>query len=87
MPYQEVVGTNSVDRYDVLVPHFGVALTWEQWEVLAEKLKAAETDFIIEPYIRLKVQVGEQATILFLNPCGNSLKFKAFEDMGQLFAK
>jgi len=31
--------------------------------------------------------VGEQATMFFLDPCGNALEFKAFKDIGQLFAK
>lgn len=84
---QSHAGTNSVDGHDVPVPHFGVVLTWQQWEDLAERLKAAKTDFIIEPYIRFKGQVGEQATMFFLDPCGNALEFKAFKDMGQLFAK
>ncbi len=32
-------------------------------------------------------QVGEQATMFLLDPCGNALEFKAFKDMSQLFAK
>ena len=32
-------------------------------------------------------QVGEQATMFFLDPAGNALEFKAFADIGQLFAK
>jgi len=84
---QNHAGTNSVDGHDVPIPHFGVILTWEQWEVLAARLKEAETNFIIEPYIRFKGQAGEQATMFFLDPCGNALEFKAFKDMNQLFAK
>ncbi|MEL0612101.1 VOC family protein [Marinomonas arenicola] len=86
-PTQESASTNSVDGHDVPVPHFGVVLTWEQWEDLAKRLQAQGTHFIIEPYIRFKGQVGEQATMFFLDPCGNALEFKAFKDMGQLFAK
>jgi len=44
-------------------------------------------DFVIEPYIRFKGEPGEQATMFFLDPAGNALEFKAFKDMGQLFAK
>jgi extradiol dioxygenase family protein len=78
---------NPVDGHDVPVPHFGVVLTMEQWHDLAERLKAAGTRFIIEPYIRFAGQVGEQATMFFLDPAGNALEFKAFQDLGQLFAK
>jgi len=69
------------------VPHFGVVLTMERWEALAERLRAAGTQFVIEPYIRFKGEVGEQATMFFLDPAGNALEFKAFADLGQLFAK
>lgn len=78
---------NPVDGHDVPVPHFGVVLEWEQWETLAENLKAAGTRFVIEPYVRFQGEVGEQATMFFLDPSGNALEFKAFKDMGQLFAK
>ncbi len=42
--------------------------------------------FGIEPYVRFKGQVGEQATMFFQDPSGNALEFKAFRDPGQLFA-
>ena len=78
---------NAVDGHAVPVPHYGVVLSWEEWESLAERLKDHETEFVIEPYIRFKGQVGEQATMFFLDPCGNALEFKAFKDISQLFAK
>jgi extradiol dioxygenase family protein len=34
-----------------------------------------------------KGEVGEQATMFFLDPCGNALEFKAFKDISRLFAK
>jgi uncharacterized protein len=78
---------NPVDGHDVPVPHFGVVLTMQDWEALAERLKAAQVSFVIEPYIRFKGEVGEQATMFFLDPSGNALEFKAFADMSQIFAK
>ena len=77
---------NAVDGHDVPVPHFGVVLTMETWETLAERLRAAKVDFVIEPHIRFKGEVGEQATMFFLDPAGNALEFKAFADPSQLFA-
>ena len=59
----------------------------EQWDVLADRLRSAGVAFVIEPYIRFKGEVGEQATMFFLDPAGNALEFKAFADMGQIFAK
>lgn len=78
--------TKPVDGHDVPVPHFGVVLGWEDWTELAERLKAAKTEFVIEPYIRFEGEVGEQATMFFLDPEGNALEFKAFKDLTQLFA-
>lgn len=78
---------NPVDGHDVPVPHFGVVLEWEVWQVLADRLREKGIQFVIEPYIRFKGQVGEQATMFFYDPAGNALEFKAFKDMGQLFAK
>jgi extradiol dioxygenase family protein len=78
---------NPVDGHDVPVPHFGVVLAMEDWEALAERVRKAGVAFVIEPYIRFKGEVGEQATMFFLDPAGNALEFKAFADIGQLFAK
>ncbi|MNT89249.1 hypothetical protein D3C72_2299500 [compost metagenome] len=58
-----------------------------QWQDMADKLTAAGTRFVIEPYIRFKGEVGEQATMFFLDPSGNALEFKAFKNMESLFAK
>jgi extradiol dioxygenase family protein len=79
--------TNAVDGHDVPVPHFGAVLPIAQWQALADKLTAAGTDFIIKPYIRFKGEVGEQATMFFLDPSGNALEFKSFADLNSLFAK
>lgn len=78
---------NPVDGHDVPIPHFGVVLPMDQWNSLAERMKAAGTKFVIEPCIRFKGEVGEQATMFFLDPSGNALEFKAFADLSQLFAK
>ncbi|MEC8859499.1 MAG: VOC family protein [Pseudomonadota bacterium] len=78
---------NHVDGHGVPVPHFGVVLTLPDWEALAAKLRALDTQFIIEPYVRFKGQPGEQATLFFMDPSGNALEFKAFADIEtQLFA-
>jgi len=79
--------TNPVDGKNVPVPHFGVVLQWDDFFDFAERLSFKEINFIIEPYIRFKGQVGEQATMFFLDPAGNALEFKAFKDIGQLFEK
>ncbi|MDR5783086.1 VOC family protein [Caballeronia sp. LZ065] len=79
--------TSAVDGDAVPVRHFGVVLSIPQWEELADKLRAAQTRFIIEPHVRFKGEVGEQATMFFLDPSGNAVEIKAFANMSSLFAK
>ncbi|MDX1420651.1 MAG: VOC family protein [Rubricoccaceae bacterium] len=77
---------NVVDGHDVPIPHFGVVLRMDDWKALRDRLIEAEVPFVIEPYIRFEGEPGEQATMFFLDPSGNALEFKAFEDLRQLFA-
>ena len=77
---------NPVDGHDVPVPHFGLILTVDEFQTFAERLKAAGTEFVIEPYVRFQGQTGEQWTMFFLDPAGNALEFKAFADDSQVFA-
>ena len=87
-PNQPRIAAHShVDGKEVPVPHFGVILGMAEWEALAQRLRAVDTKFVIEPYVRFKGQVGEQATMFFLDPSGNALEFKAFADLGQIFAR
>jgi extradiol dioxygenase family protein len=79
--------TSEVDGDQVPVRHFGAVLTMAEWERLSKKLIAAGTRFVIEPHVRFKGEPGEQATMFFLDPSGNALEFKAFADIGKLFAK
>ncbi len=79
--------TNPVDGHAVPVPHYGVVLTWPEWEALAERLRAAGVDFVIEPTVRFAGQPGEQATMFLRDPSGNALEFKAMRDESKLFAR
>ncbi|NDF12217.1 MAG: glyoxalase [Proteobacteria bacterium] len=77
---------NAVDGKDVPVRHFGAILEWNTWHTLADKLTKHGMAFVIEPYIRFKGEIGEQATMFFMDPSGNALEFKSFKDMSQIFA-
>ena len=78
---------HDVDGDAVPVRHFGAVLDMDAWQVLAGKLSAAGTRFVIEPHVRFKGQPGEQATMFLFDPSGNALEFKAFADRSKLFAK
>ena len=78
---------NDVDKHAVPVPHFGVVLDMNDWQQLAARLRAANTQFVIEPYIRFAGETGEQATMFLFDPSGNALEFKALADMSKLFEK
>jgi extradiol dioxygenase family protein len=77
---------NEVDGRNVPVPHFGVLLSPRQWRDLAARLRAAGTEFVIEPHTRFEDQPGEQSTMFLLDPSGNALEFKSFADDAQVFA-
>lgn len=77
---------NPVDGHDVPVPHFGLLLEVDDFHELAERLRAADTAFVIEPYLRFAGQPGEQWTMFLLDPSGNALEFKAFADDADVFA-
>ena len=79
--------TCRVDGKDVPLRHFGIVLSWQDWEKLAERIKSANLDFVIEPDIRYTGKPGEQATFFIKDPSGNGLEFKAFKDNSQIFAK
>lgn len=78
--------TNSVDGKSVPVRHWGVILEMDEWQALGDRLTANGIEFVIEPYIRFQGEVGEQATLFFLDPSGNALEFKAFRDDAVIFA-
>lgn len=86
-PRSGEVHRNPVDGHEVPVPHFGVVLDWDDFHALAGRIRDAGIRFEIEPYIRFQGKVGEQATMFFHDGSGNALEFKAFRDIGQLFAK
>ena len=80
------VRTNPVDHDNVPVPHFGLVLGMEEWEALAARLRDKQVEFLIEPKIRFKGEIGEQATMFLLDPSGNALEFKGFRDFANVFA-
>ena len=81
-----VVQRNEVDGDQVPAFHFGVVLGMDQWEELVGRMREHEIDFLIEPRTRFEGEAGEQKIFFVKDPAGNALEFKAFKDLGQLFA-
>ncbi len=78
--------TNPVDGDHVPSRHFGIILDMQDWQRLADKLQAADIEFLISPRVRFAGEIGEQATMFFFDPAGNALEFKSFADPEQIFA-
>ncbi|CTQ48691.1 VOC family protein [Jannaschia donghaensis] len=78
--------TGKVGDHMVPMPHFGVLLQMDAWRVLADRLKAADVDFVIDPVLRFEGEPGEQATMFLLDPFGNPLEFKGMRDLSGAFA-
>ena len=72
---------NGVDGHGVPVPHFGVVLTFDEWDELRQRVEKFVSEFIIAPYTRFAGEPGEQRTMFFTDPSGNALEFKAFADI------
>ncbi|CAJ1935642.1 unnamed protein product [Cylindrotheca closterium] len=85
--YRNIDYFNPVDGDEVPVPHFGIALSVEQFHELAERLKKHGIEFIIAPHLRFVGDAGEQWTMFFKDPSGNNLEFKAMAKPQNLFAK
>ena len=81
------VATNLVDGHAVPASHFGVILHWSDYETFVSRLRQAEVEFVIEPYVRFEGRRGEQSTLFIRDPSNNYLEFKAFRDLDMLFAK
>jgi extradiol dioxygenase family protein len=80
------VAHSCVDEHSVPVPHFGLILDVPAFHELADRLRAAGTEFVVEPYLRFAGLPGEQWTMFLLDPAGNAIEFKAFADDSQVFA-
>lgn len=78
---------NEVDGHAVPAFHFGLILGWDDFDAMAERLRAAEVPFLIEPYLRFAGALGEQKTLFVRDPSGNAIEFKAFRDEAVIFAR
>ncbi len=84
-PAEPAAKTNPVDSDPVPVRHFGVVLPWERWHALAAAFQEQKVPFLIPPKIRFRGRVGEQATMFLLDPSGNAIELKSFQNPEDLF--
>jgi extradiol dioxygenase family protein len=78
--------TGRVGDKMVPMPHFGIVLLLPQWEAMAERLRAAGTDFVLEPQVRFAGEPGEQRTMFFRDPFGNPIEVKGFRTRDAVYA-
>ncbi|HUD35203.1 MAG TPA: VOC family protein [Variovorax sp.] len=79
--------TGRVDDVMVPMPHFGVVLELPDWHALAERLRAAGTEFLLAPQVRFEGRPGEQWTMFFLDPFGNPIEVKGLRSFDAAYAK
>ena len=78
---------HDVDGDDVPVRHFGLVLEWSEWHALSRRLEERSARFLIRPHVRFRGKIGEQATLFVVDPSGNAIEFKAFQDPERIFAR
>ena len=71
---------------NVCVPHFGVHLTREDFDILKSKIELKKDyDYFDQPYLRFKGDPREQETFFIQDPSGNVLEIKTMFDASTLF--
>ena len=81
-----VTHTGKVGAHIVPMPHLGVILEMSDWIVLRDRLINADVRFVLAPTIRFLTEPGEQATMFFMDPCGNPIEIKGFNDLDSVYA-
>jgi extradiol dioxygenase family protein len=77
--------TGRVGDALVPMPHFGLILALDDWKAMAQRLKDASTQFILEPQQRFAGQPGEQWTMFFCDPFGNPMEIKGFRSLATVY--
>jgi extradiol dioxygenase family protein len=78
--------TGRVGDHMVPMPHFGLVLALPDWQTMAARLEAANTDFIMQPQCRFVGEPGEQWTMFFCDPFGNPMEIKGFRSLETIYA-
>ncbi|WP_234196949.1 VOC family protein [Pseudacidovorax sp. NFM-22] len=78
--------TGVVGQHMVPMPHFGIILLLPEWQALAERLRQAQTAFVLAPQVRFEGEPGEQWTMFFRDPFGNPIEVKGFRSVEAIYA-
>jgi len=78
--------TGRVGDKLVPMPHFGLILALPEWQAMADRLTRAGTEFVLPPQGRFIGEPGEQWTMFFLDPFGNPIEIKGFQDLAAVYA-
>lgn len=78
--YNASASANAVDGDPVPVPHFGLALSVQQFHDLADKVQQAKVEFVIQPHLRFEgrciaTQIASAPQLLV---CWSSLQFAPY---------
>lgn len=77
--------TGHVGDNLVPMPHLGVILETPDWQALAARLQAADTEFVLPPQLRFAGQPGQQWTMFFRDPFGNPIEVKGFDSLDSVY--
>lgn len=62
--------------------HFGVVLSWAEWEQEVERVRATGAAFLAEPAVLHRGTAEEQAKFYLSDPSHNVIEIKAYRDVG-----
>ena len=77
--------TGRVGDALVPMPHLGLILELPDWQAMADRLQAANTEFVLKPQQRFAGQPGEQWTMFFCDPFGNPIEVKGFRSLANVY--
>jgi len=73
-------GDPSVEPYK----HFGIIMDWDDWNTLADELRAKSVAFRIEPNVKDHEHIGTVGNMFVADPAGNYLEFKSYKDKSKV---
>ena len=76
---------HDVEMGAVLVPHFGIHLTQEDFDGIKARIAEAGLEYIDKPYRRFKGDKYEQETFFIADPNNNVLEIKSMVNPHLLF--